>query len=174
MGGGRLGLEGGFGWALRRGAGVAGSGGGGQPAWRQEPAQPGFRPKQGASAGGLRLEGGRGKGSSGVPTGIREQGQPAPRGAGSRTGDRKYAAERQELRMSVERRGASLGRPGGAVGVSFGGLDPSESAHFPRTRNGPRAGGGSWPRRKTHLRQPSRAGPGRAGSWRRPMFPGAG
>lgn len=131
MGGGRLGLGGGFGWALRRGAGVAGSGGG-ESTRRQQPAQLGFRPKQGASSSGPTLGGGRGKGRSGVPTGIREQRRrPALQGAGSRAGDRKYAAAREELRMSVGRRGASLGRPGGAVGVPFGGPDPSGSAHFP-------------------------------------------
>lgn len=54
--------------------------------------------------------------------------RPALRGAGSHAGDRKSAAAREELRMSVGRRGASLGRPRGAVGVRFGGLDPSRRA----------------------------------------------
>lgn len=66
-----------------------------------------------------------GRGALGSPQAIENRRRPALRGAGSRAGDRKSAAAREELRMSVGRWRASLGRPGGAAGVRFGGLDPS-------------------------------------------------
>lgn len=110
-----------------------------------------------------------GKGRSGLPTGKGEQRlRPALRGADSHAGDRKSAAAREELRMSMGRRRASLGRLGGAVGVRSGGLDPSRSAPFARR------GMGHGPRRVPGVAgdSPEAAGPGRAGPGR--AAPGAG
>lgn len=59
-------------------------------------------------------------------------------------------------------------------GIYLGGSDHSRTARFPWDANWFPGGGGSRVGWETHLRRLSRAGSGRAGSWRRPMFPGAG
>lgn len=72
--------------------------------------------------------------------------------------------------------GPSGQAPGGrgCSGICLGGSDHSRTARFPWDADWSPGGGGSRVGWETHLRRLSRAGSGRAGSWRRPMFPGAG
>lgn len=74
----------------------------------------------------------RGSGARGSPQEFESRGGSWPCGMLSPArAIVKYAAVREELRVSVGRRGASLGRPRGAVGVLFGSLGPSGRAPFP-------------------------------------------